>query len=204
MNQRGKLETIAPAFSSPALPQAPAVAEQPATVPVAHPSARAEATEQVGSDESIKIDVKRTSVGLFSLSSLMMLLPGWVTSLVGHLVMIVLLAAIVVSAEDREAALQLDAVILEATEVDDADVHIEQSFSEVEAELLNLDVAAMMKTKRSPFASAPKNCVLLPSVAPTTPPVSCLLTGVSPLAAIASMPIPSPRPSIKDTAMPSS
>ena len=141
MNQRGKLETIAPTFPSVALPQAPAVTEPPATVSVAHPPARAEVTKR--GDESIKIDIKRTSVGLFSLSTLMVLLPGWVTSLVGHLVVIVLLAVIAVSAEDREAALQLDALMFEATTIDDADVHIEQSYSEVKAELLNLDVAAM-------------------------------------------------------------
>lgn len=125
MNQRRKLETIAPRLSPVANSQAPVV------------------PKGLSAPSPVKIDTKRTSVGLFSLSYLLSWLPGWAASFVGHLLMIALLAVVLTSTQDKEAALEIDAVILEASEVDEEEIRIQRPDSEAETELLNFDVAAL-------------------------------------------------------------
>ncbi len=150
MSQPGKLETVAPSLRRAAVvapPRAPANHagfDDAPTSGLVQPQIASDRAAPIAATEAIRIDVKKTSatgVGFFTIQNLMGLLPGWSFSLASHAILLVVLTVIVTSPLNDKSALQLDGLLVDATEFAD-EAEYEREFVE-ESELLNVDVAAL-------------------------------------------------------------
>jgi len=150
MSQSGKLETISPSLrkdlaSAPVVTTTNVSAGKSLKVGKAELQISSDRSAAIETPGSINISLDRSATGsaaFFSVQNLLSILPGWSVSLVGHGAALVLLAVIATSPLHDGEAVRLDGLMLDATEVADAQ-DIQNETELTESDLLKIDVAAL-------------------------------------------------------------